>query len=739
MGMRRAVGVYAATAFAVAAIIVAAGSAEATNGTPGTWRTTGSMATAVRFLHTATLLPNGEVLVAGGTNSTGELTSAELYNPASGTWSSAGSMSTARALPTATLLPNGEVLVAGGFNRNNGVLASAELYSPATGIWSSTGTMSVPRWLNIATLLPDGEVLVAGGQNSTGDLSSAELYNPATGTWSSTGSMSIPREDSTGTLLPNGEVLVASGFSRTGLVASAELYNPSTGAWSNTGSLSTARFFHTATLLPNGEVLVAGGQTFAGSPMASAELYNPAIGTWSSTGSMSIARSHHSATLLSDGAVLVAGGQLGGASAELYSPTTGVWSSTGSMSTDRSEHTATLLPNGEVLVAGGQVSGASAELYTPQAAIVDPSISAAGMPVAGAEGSPLTVTVATFADPDTAAVAREYSATIDWGDGSPTSTGVITGSASSFSVTGIHTYAEENAYSVTVAITDVDTPSNNATVTTAATISDAPLTSACSAPVTLGPTYAGPTATLTDANPIGTLTDFSATIDWGDGSSSAGTIVGPSVGPGPYTVSGAHTYTTVGPHTITTTIADIGGSTTTAACAGVFVTPSSTPACDIDAHGKITSANGDEAKFSGDISPTNDDEGDEDNGNHEGSANETNAVTYVDLGPSDRFSFTSDLILALTCTDGKSASVYGRGTVSGSPISGPVFYIMDLTARQHEANGDMNDRGDDNHHIATERLRLFGAHSYDSAQQRVRGGIDIEVDMGNQRGDRRRE
>jgi len=692
--MRRAVGVYAATAFAVAAIIVAAGSAEATNGTPGTWRTTGSMATAVRFLHTATLLPNGEVLVAGGTNSTGELTSAELYNPASGTWSSAGSMSTARALPTATLLPNGEVLVAGGFNRNNGVLASAELYSPATGIWSSTGTMSVPRWLNIATLLPDGEVLVAGGQNSTGDLSSAELYNPATGTWSSTGSMSIPREDSTGTLLPNGEVLVASGFSRTGLVASAELYNPSTGAWSNTGSLSTARFFHTATLLPNGEVLVAGGQTFAGSPMASSELYNPAIG---------------------------------------------IWSSTGSMSTDRSEHTATLLPNGEVLVAGGQVSGASAELYTPQAAIVDPSISAAGMPVAGAEGSPLTVTVATFADPDTAAVAREYSATIDWGDGSPTSTGVITGSASSFSVTGIHTYAEENAYSVTVAITDVDTPSNNATVTTAATISDAPLTSACSAPVTLGPTYAGPTATLTDANPIGTLTDFSATIDWGDGSSSAGTIVGPSVGPGPYTVSGAHTYTTVGPHTITTTIADIGGSTTTAACAGVFVTPSSTPACDIDAHGKITSANGDEAKFSGDISPTNDDEGDEDNGNHEGSANETNAVTYVDLGPSDRFSFTSDLILALTCTDGKSASVYGRGTVSGSPISGPVFYIMDLTARQHEANGDMNDRGDDNHHIATERLRLFGAHSYDSAQQRVRGGIDIEVDMGNQRGDRRRE
>ena len=87
-----------------------------------------------RDAHTATLLPNGKVLVAGGYNSTsGYLSSAELYDPASGTWTATGSLSTARGYHTATLLPNGKVLVAGGYNSTSGYLSSAELYDPATG------------------------------------------------------------------------------------------------------------------------------------------------------------------------------------------------------------------------------------------------------------------------------------------------------------------------------------------------------------------------------------------------------------------------------------------------------------------------------------------------------------------------------------------------------------------------------------------------------------------------------
>ena len=168
--------------------------------TANTWSSTGSLSTA-RWFHTATLLPNGKVLVAGGLNDgTGPLSSAELYDPAKGSWGTTGSLGTARREHTATLLPNGKVLVVGGYNGE--FLSSAELYDAATGSWSSTGSLGTPRWFHTATLLPNGKVLVVGGGNSSGPLSSAELYDPATGSWSNTGSLGTAREQHTATLLP---------------------------------------------------------------------------------------------------------------------------------------------------------------------------------------------------------------------------------------------------------------------------------------------------------------------------------------------------------------------------------------------------------------------------------------------------------------------------------------------------------------------------------------------------------
>ena len=129
---------------------------------PGKWRATGDLVTA-RYLHPATLLPNGQVLVAGGANSiTGNLASAELYDPATEVWTATGSMATERAGHTTTLLPNGQVLVAGGRNGGGFVLASAELYNPATGMWTATGSLATGRERHTATLLPNGQVLVAG-------------------------------------------------------------------------------------------------------------------------------------------------------------------------------------------------------------------------------------------------------------------------------------------------------------------------------------------------------------------------------------------------------------------------------------------------------------------------------------------------------------------------------------------------------------------------------------------------
>jgi hypothetical protein len=129
-----------------------------------------------------------------------------------GTWITTGSLNIARNYPTATLLPNGKVLVAGGDNGNS--LASAELYDPASGTWTATGSLATGRSGHTASLLPDGEVLVAGGFNNfIGSLSSAELYDPASGTFTETGSLAAARTFHTGTLLPNGKVLVAGAVS----------------------------------------------------------------------------------------------------------------------------------------------------------------------------------------------------------------------------------------------------------------------------------------------------------------------------------------------------------------------------------------------------------------------------------------------------------------------------------------------------------------------------------------------
>jgi hypothetical protein len=190
-------------------------------------------------------------------------------------------------------------------------------------------------------------------------------------------------------------------------------------------------------------------------------------------------------------------------------------------------------------------------------------ITATGTPVSATEGASFSGTVATFTDPDPNSTAGEYAATIDWGDAS-SSAGTISGpTGGPFTVSGTHTYTQEGSYTVTVTISDVDTPSNTATATSTATVGDAALTATCAAPAVSGQSFSGPVASLSDANTFGSAADFTATIAWGDASSSSGTVSGSG---GSYTVSGSHTYASTGPVTITTTITDDGGSTASASC-----------------------------------------------------------------------------------------------------------------------------------------------------------------------------
>lgn len=358
--VRSARSVWTAGVFPVLALLSGLLPSEAR----ATVQATGPMA-GPRSGHTATFLGTGKVLVAGGTDSTGRLATAELYDPATGSFTATVSMPEARNGHTATMLPTGKVLVAGG-DGDTGALATCRLYDPRTGAWSSTGSMATARREHTATLLANGKVLVAGGQNGTAPsytaLSSAELYDPATGTWAATGALGSARAGHAAALLADGKVLVAGGQTRwiplpALYTSTAYLYDPTAGTWSATGSMTAARRSFTLTRIPGGLVVAAGGRNT--SYLSSAERYNVSTGTWGGAGSLGATRSSHAAALLPDARVLLVGGRdaTGPAGAMLeYTPGTNTWAEveTGEA---RVDHTATLLPGGRVLVAGGEQTG----------------------------------------------------------------------------------------------------------------------------------------------------------------------------------------------------------------------------------------------------------------------------------------------------------------------------------------------------------------------------------------------
>jgi len=342
---------------------------------PGTFTATGSM-TYERDAHTATLLPNGKVLITGGENSGNpSLSSAELYDPTTETFTTIGPLVTGRSHHAATLLQDGKVLISGGQGVGS-ALASAEVYDPSTKSFTETGSMILGRVSHTATLLPNGQILIAGGGGTSNPFqSSAEIYDPATGTFLSTGPLVSGRSSHTATLLGTGKVLIAGGENESGTLRNAELYDPSLGAFTATNPMSVARTYFTATLLGNGEVLICEG--FGDSTgLASAELYDPYLGAFTAAGSFGMVRVDHTATLLSNGRVLVAGadntGKLSGA--ELYDPSTGVFTATGTFAI-RYRHTSTRLFNGKVLITGGYDGQpghflSSAILYDPQDPVV---------------------------------------------------------------------------------------------------------------------------------------------------------------------------------------------------------------------------------------------------------------------------------------------------------------------------------------------------------------------------------
>jgi N-acetylneuraminic acid mutarotase len=321
----------------------------------GTWTRTGSVDANQREFYTATLLQNGQVLIAGGFNINTDVVyaTAFLFNPSTGEWTETGSLHTARYRHTATLLKNGEVLVTGGLYGAD----TAELYNPSTRTWSTTGNMTVLRFNHSAVLLQNGEVLVAGGETNTSTgatTNTAEIYNPSTGAFTATGSMHEGRILTQLTLLPNGQALVAGGDGVESGCA-GELF--SNGTWSLTANMAQCSPGQTfAALLANGDVLIEDGNT-------ASEFYDPSTNVWQAT--LNQPNIVGRLALLADGNVLVAGTALvsGGSNVALYDPSTNEWTPTASspLAGPFSGLTLTRLLNGQVL----ETERDEAALFTP--------------------------------------------------------------------------------------------------------------------------------------------------------------------------------------------------------------------------------------------------------------------------------------------------------------------------------------------------------------------------------------
>jgi hypothetical protein len=359
-----------------------------------------------RYGHTATLLEDGRVLLAGGDvggNITEQNPPAELFDPQSGTFRAIDPLQHARLYHVATRLYDGRVLLSGGLDGTTYV-TEAEAFDPASETFDVVGSMSHSRVDHSATLLDDGRVLLVGG-NALDDrgfisddaLASAELFDPATGAFSEIDGLTTERSQHAAVLLSDKRVLIAGGYNTDGAPSTTELFDPGTGRFvRGADTLDRLGGPTTAALLPDGQVFVIGD---GGRP----ELFDPSTvgrasptpgprngdlaGTVTAIDGPAVERYGHTATLLRDGRVLVVGGNIDDRpidSAELYDPRSGRWSATGSLNEPRAWHRATLLDDGRVLVAGGREfeppdeggefrATDSAEIYDPTTEVFTPA------------------------------------------------------------------------------------------------------------------------------------------------------------------------------------------------------------------------------------------------------------------------------------------------------------------------------------------------------------------------------
>jgi N-acetylneuraminic acid mutarotase len=387
------------------------------------WTTEASMPTG-RWGLAAALGANGQIYAFGGANGEVIFNTVEAYNPATNSWTTKTSMPTARDTFAAVTAPNGLIYTFGGNTTLNGSVSTVEAYNPATDTWATEASMPTARSDEAAALGADGKIYVFGGVTNNGSqISTVEAYDPATNSWTTRTSMPTARDGLTAAPGPDGLIYVIGGFNfASGVLSTVEAYNPATDSWATKTSMPTARSDLAAAPGPDGQIYVVGGDNNRGTIFNTAEAYNPAADTWATKTNMPTARNYLAAALGPDGQIYAIGGQPG---------------TSFGLSTVEALNTNT-------------GTGRTPITVIDQAPVVS------AVPIAPQSGVVFSGPVATITDPGGNEPAANYSASINWGDGSGTDT--ITPGVSlingRLTVSGRHIYAVPGGYTITVTVTD---------------------------------------------------------------------------------------------------------------------------------------------------------------------------------------------------------------------------------------------------------------------------------------------